>query len=816
MTAAGLSDVVRYGRLRHRVDGRIVPYAPTCFDDEMLTAVDGAIVRWVPLAIVLPLPGTATPVLLGAAAVVGAVTRRRRLDVTVAVASKHLTHRTLYDQLFLEDQRLRDFVPRARVELSGAQTVVGRPSNDSGGRLLMVSDPTRLAGHLEHLEALVLDSSACDPAALRPFLGLPAAGKPVVYLTSSPLDPALADVRAAGGVVWSWDVDDLGPLSAPASPWQATAANGTLAASAELLAASGAAVRRIWLPDGNAGDSGDLDTATAALWRALSALSGGHGRLAPGQTHQLGSALRWVWAVFNTVSLVPVAPDVYDAALIASPYATKLGEAPEQARSFARHAPPSMADPWFRVADAVADVLAAAARQPKLVRVAAWAAEIADDPARGGVIVTRNRTAAQALAQSLDDLPTTPLGWQERVAVATVSEVLSGRVTGVSELLLCGPVQRSASGLLAMPPASSVTVVAAGAWEGTRVRKQVVAASAALRGLRTETVTMTAPQLAVPTRRTDLFGEDPEITAYRSGGEPVPLPAHPETPVWEPFGGDVVAALLRQATGDRDELPPAPAPDGEPGAGLGDVAAITLEVADVVGAGPAPRAFVLLGPNDEVHRRRGTDVARVAAKGLAAGDLLILVDNAARRDLFETVTERLAELPQYAPLVALIGVWHRSAAAAAGTGMTYEQIHAAMVKKGTAITSAATVGTWVRGDVHGPQDPKDVARFAAVVGDDHLARYAKQIGAALGALNSVHRQVGRWLSGQIGGALHSDAPDDVVDAALGLHVADLVESVSLHPVAAVHHTTTTVPAAVVGLVLDEAEAASLGAPPTAG
>lgn len=808
MTAAGLSDVVRYGRLRHRVDGRTVPYAATCFDDEMLTAVDGAIVRWVPLAIVLPLPGTATPVLLGAAAVVGAVTRRRRLDVIVAVASKQLTHRTLYDQLFLEDQRLRDFIPRARVELSGAQTVVGRPSNDSGGRLLMVTDPTRLAGHLDGLEALVLDSSACDPAALRPFLGLPAAGKPVVYLTSSPLDPALAEVRAAGGVVWSWDAGDLGPLSAPASPGQAAGASGTLAASAELLAASGGAARRIWLPDAD----GDLDAATAALWRALSALSSGHGRLAPGKTHELGAALRWVWAVFNTVSLLPVAPDVYDAALLPSPYAMKLGAAQEQARAYARHAPPGMADPWFRVADAVADVLAAAALQPKLPRVAAWAADIAEDLSRSGVIVTRNRTAAQALARALNDLPTIPLGWQERVAVTTVSAVLSGRVAGVAELLLCGPVQRSASGLLAMPPASSVTVVAAGTWEGTRVRKQVTAAAGALRSLRTETVTMSAPQLAVPPRRTDLFGDDPEITAFRSGGGPAPLPAHPEAPVWEPFGGDVIAALLRQAGADRDELPPAPARDGGAAGDRGDVAAITVEVGDVVGGGLGSRAFVLLGPNDEVHRRRGTDVARVAAKGLAAGDVLILVDNAARRDLFETVTERLAELPQYAPLVALIGLWHRSAAAAAGTGMSYEQIHAAMVKKGTAITSSATIGTWVRGDVHGPQDPKDVARFAAVVGDDGLSPYARQIGAALGALNSVHRQVGRWLSGQIGGAVHSDAPDDVVDAALGLHVADLVESVSLHPVVAVHHTTTTA-AAAVGLVLDEAEAQALGAPP---
>ena len=58
---------------------------------------------------------------------------------------------------------------------------------------------------------------------------------------------------------------------------------------------------------------------------------------------------------------------------------------------------------------------------------------------------------------------------------------------------------------------------------------------------------------------------------------------------------------------------------------------------------------LLLEPNDLVSRRKGRTVTRVAAKALDAGDVLVLVDRAARSDLFDSLTEKLAEHPVYAP-----------------------------------------------------------------------------------------------------------------------------------------------------------------------
>src|SRR3712207_7950997 len=51
-----------------------------------------------------------------------------------------------YTTLFrsLEEQRLREIVPRARLSGDGRVVPVGRPKRDSGGRLLLTTDLSRL------------------------------------------------------------------------------------------------------------------------------------------------------------------------------------------------------------------------------------------------------------------------------------------------------------------------------------------------------------------------------------------------------------------------------------------------------------------------------------------------------------------------------------------------------------------------------------------------------------------------------------------------------------------------------------------------
>jgi hypothetical protein len=175
--------------------------------------VEAAIAAQIPIALVLPLPGTTAPLLLGAAALIGAVLRGRSLDAQVAVVSSHLTSRTLYDQLCFQNQSLSDFIPRTSIGFDGTVRTIGRPRSDAGGRLHLVNSLSRLSGLSGRLSGIVVDAGATNQDDLRSVLDLRDASPSLIYLTDDPYDPGLTSVREAGGAIWGWD--DLSLDSSP-------------------------------------------------------------------------------------------------------------------------------------------------------------------------------------------------------------------------------------------------------------------------------------------------------------------------------------------------------------------------------------------------------------------------------------------------------------------------------------------------------------------------------------------------------------------------------------------------------------------------
>ena len=123
---AGLRQAVIRGVLRRRVgSARSVPFAPTALDDELLAAVDEAVLRRCALGVVLPVPGTPAAILLGTATLVGAIRRTGSLDVEVAVVSPRLSARTLYEDLTLDDQRISEFIRGRAWAGTGSRASVG-------------------------------------------------------------------------------------------------------------------------------------------------------------------------------------------------------------------------------------------------------------------------------------------------------------------------------------------------------------------------------------------------------------------------------------------------------------------------------------------------------------------------------------------------------------------------------------------------------------------------------------------------------------------------------------------------------------------
>jgi hypothetical protein len=800
----GLREAVLRGTLRRRIGhGRSAPFAPTALDDELLAVADEAVARRRPLGVVLPFPGTPAPILLGTATLVGAIRRTAALDAEVAVVSPRLSARELYDELTFNDQRISDFIPRTTIGLDGIPRVVGRPSRDTGGRLHIANDLSRVWDTMDRLRGIVVDGQAATVSDLDRLLAH-GTGVPVVYLTANPFDPALERIRNVDGVVWGWDVQSLGELSGPAAQPRAIDA-GPLLAPSQVLAQAATAEVVIWEPD--PGRDHGFDDALRLLWDSLLQLSRSYG--SSSGEYGAADAMRWAWGVYNLLALLPLRPGDYDRWVGANPYALRLGQSPQTARAYARYVSDSVRDAWRTFGSRLEDTLAAAEAAEKLSRVEAWVNDRCEFGS--GLLAARNRITAAAVAAALDESPATRPDWRSYTTVTSLQDLAAGKVplTGLAQICVTGPVQRSRAGLLAIPPGASLVILAAGPFEAQRITSQVMGARSALAAIRAEVATTSAATLGitVPARLPSAPSEAP-VKIYRAGSSRVVSRKAVEASKnpWEPFDADVLTVLKRSIGdgGGETAVPPARVTGGT---------ASALVPAIVISLREDGNPVLLAGPNDLITRARGTTLERVAAKSLRPGDVVCLVDRNARRDLFTAMTEKLSEAQAYATLTQAIDFWRERAGRLRGGDLTYEEIFRRMGSTG--ITSFQTVGTWIRGDVDGPRSPDDVVRFAQAVGDEALLEGAQGVGRALKTVHVVNRKAGRWLSSRITGASLRQE-DTFVDQNLGIRVTDLLEAVTSVAVESIDLTARTAPASSLGVPIAWIEAAKLVQPPLDG
>ncbi|MDQ1304699.1 MAG: hypothetical protein QG671_526 [Actinomycetota bacterium] len=764
---------------RGRDGGQPLPFAPTELDVELLRVADAAMAARIPLAVVVPAVVTAAPVVLAASAVVTAALHRGRLNPHIGVASVRLADRDLYDELAFGEQRLVDFVPRAAMTEAGYPQVIGRPKLDAGGRVYLTGRIARLLPLLERLEGVIIAAGAATADELTAVLQQIGRRVPVIYLTGDPYDTALDAVRGAGGVVWAWDAACLPMLTGPAAvPRRADA--GAMLANVQQLQATGSAVVDIVVPRSD----GALDSAVDELWKAAGQL------VSSADVEPVG--LRWAWTAFHAAASTPVRPDVYDRFAGTNPYRVRLGALVETARGYAEHTISSR-DVWLRFADALADALCAATEQPRTGQLVDWVTARVEAGERATLLV-RGATAAAAVTTALAESQRTPLGWERTVAVQTVMAAARGTVDPGVPVAVVGTLPRGQSGLLALPPAPAVLQLTCGPMEGRRAVRQAVAARARMVQLRMEAFAVSAAVLGV-TAGCGLVEPDP-AAAVRivDGGFLRPVAADElagaDDAAWDPFAVDVTGVLRAVIAASEDD-PDTLSVRGQTSID-NDVLAIAVHLEDSDG----PRVL-WLPANVLVTRRRGPTLSQVAAKALQSGDVLLLVDRGARTDLRVALAEKLSERTEYAALRMLVDFWHARAAAARDSGLTQQQILDRMT--GTTVTTASAVGHWMRATVDGPADGADVARFARAVNDDALLAEAERVAWALRTLHSVHRKLGAWLAGQME-TVAGRARDSVVDADLGVRIADLLDAIAEHPVMDVDPAEHLVPVHLIGVL----------------
>jgi hypothetical protein len=640
--------------------------------------------------------------------------------------------------------------------------------------MTLVSDPRRLVTLLEAgipLDGLVAEG-AIPPAELQQLLEFEING-PRIYLALGPTDPSIAEVRSRGGLVWAFDAPAVSALAS-------TSANGSesLVAPRELLSASASAQVIVRSPGGSA----PLDKALAAAWRALAAV----GRASNGE---LAQALHWAFGVFAVVAGNPVKPTDYDRFAAVNPYALRLTESPAYAREIAHVTSGACAVTWLDVAAAFEELLVAAAAAPKMNEVAAW---VKDAIAAGtpAAILAKSATGAAALRAALLEHPKIPIDATAMMPVVSLRDLATASTEAVTRrLLLTGPLPREAAGVLALPPGSELTVLAAGPWEAARIIRQLSAVRTGLAELRALTHS-SADELMSPAA---VGGPAPPEPIVIADGNVEPFSVEDGDNAFEPFDLDVIAELQAVLAGgpesDVDYISAARS-DGQ-----SMVSALRVEFADGV---------LFTSPYDLIDIRDGREVRRVAAKALRPGVDVVLVASSARSALFDAITERLATLPSYWPVAQRLHFWRSRLARIPATGLSYQQILDSMA--GTSLTSWTTVYSWYRGAVQGPADPHDVARLAVALDDSELTDAAAHVAAALATMRRIHGKVGRWLSDQLA-EVRGGSADVLVDRDLSIYVTDLLEAVTVHRVIDVAADLHKVPAAHCGMLLPLVSAA---------
>lgn len=138
-------------------------------------------------------------------------------------------------------------------------------------------------------------------------------------------------------------------------------------------------------------------------------------------------------------------------------------------------------------------------------------------------------------------------------------------------------------------------------------------------------------------------------------------------------------------------------------------------------------------------------------------------------------------------------------------GLTHSEVLRRIQKLGSQRISSLVVGQWVRGDVLGPLDTRDIYRLGQVIGSDWLIQNWERIGFALLMVRSGHRLLGRHITRIIQraavGEYELPERDEEFLQQIGITMGELQDAVSLLAIEAVSSETKVVPTDQIGKII---------------
>lgn len=196
----------------------------------------------------------------------------------------------------------------------------------------------------------------------------------------------------------------------------------------------------------------------------------------------------------------------------------------------------------------------------------------------------------------------------------------------------------------------------------------------------------------------------------------------------------------------------------------------------------------------------GKGTVEKTVKDLKIGDIVIFVDAAQSRTIYELMLDEIRKSPGFTAMAEIIQAWHRRLRSAfINSGMSFAYAHNELQKVGSTVVPA-TVASWIRGNVMSPQDSDNLKRlfiFFGIADPDGI--HSRRIDEAARKLRNVYRQYARAVNAFL---VHTAGDDRTeVDALLekhGLDINSIREAVVKEEIMEISSEIVEIPSSSVG------------------
>ena len=734
-----LVRVAQAGRLVHEVDGRPLRVDLTWVDETALALCDAAVRKHIPITFVYPAPAGRIGVLLAAQVAIALLQSGSRNQTVGIVTADPGGATRLWRQI-----RIATHGDRAPID----EVFPVWRSHPNGDPPL---GQRRLQGVLigPRCAKWPVDVTVVDHMA-GPVEGTPCGT--AIHLFADPLDPAIADIAAAGGLIWGWSDSIIGLWHRDIE----TAAPGTVPFSVanDRLAAIGDGVTvRVTV-----GHNEPAAKAIDRLREDLAAMSSLAGRQPP---RYLALGLRTAWSHTHALASLPCRPSEYD------PHAGLPPRAARATRGFSSEIQAwgdTLAGDLREYASCVASDLSDLRAALEVGNPLGTIVGRAVAARSTSTALMRSRTAVKAFAA------TRGVSWQDEqsqlsgIQFSWYSRVSSLPVT--PSVLAVGAPPRSMWHKLDSGLTRRLDVAVIGENEAKRAQQ-------AMESVRYMRARWASLEFRERVWRALVDDEPP----------PEPIDVKSEPPAFEYVDGPTTAGRadpfgplgalfdddrpLVDGEGPSEQL----AREGEGGEWRALVEAVSVVTDEGTLLLPIDEELDLLGDDDEPATRIAAD--------LRVGDRVIIGREAGRVGLLDALESALKHRPDVLVARLLARDFRRSVLVGfAATGVGPTELHRRLRALGCSKTPFA-VRSWVTpGGPIAPRDFPDVERLVGALGLDYPQTRLRETFAGISRIRTFRRAAGKALH-KAASVAAATADEARVDPETGLSVADLREAVAV-------------------------------------